>query len=86
MIAKFGFDHTGIVHKYGFITQQGSIYYDTMQYLQYNLTGKNSTRTFESGNTRNEPPPAASVMTATYFGLTSQYRESQELFVILMLS
>ena len=40
--------------------------------------------TFERGSTRNEPPPAASVMIATNFGFTEQYVDSQEVLVILM--
>jgi len=42
--------------------------------------------TFSSGRTRNEPPPAASVMIATNFGLTAQYVDSHELLVMRMLS
>ena len=42
--------------------------------------------TFSSGITRNAPPPAASVIMATYLGFTLQNVESQEDFVILILS
>ena len=42
--------------------------------------------TFSNGITRNAPPPAASVIMATYLGFTLQNVESQEDFVILILS
>jgi hypothetical protein len=42
--------------------------------------------TLSRDNTRNAPPPAASVIIAKYLGFTVQKVESQALFVILMLS
>ena len=42
--------------------------------------------TLPIGRTRKAPPPAASVIIATYFGLTEQNVDSNELFVIRMLS
>ena len=59
-------------------------------YINFCLQNFSSLRftilTFEIGRTRNAPPPAASVIIATYFGLTEQNVESSELFVIRILS